>query len=102
MKILYIEDNPADIDLTLHRLKKTAPHIHVDIARSQTEALEKIKTAKVSDYDLVLTDMNLQDGDGIAILSHIRAHSIPVSVVLLTGQGDEESAVAALKAGADD
>jgi len=101
MKILYIEDNPADIDLTLRKFKKLAPHIDMETAKGQFDALKLIKDPK-SDYDLVLTDMHLQDGDGIAILSHIRGHSIPVAVVLLTGQGNEQSAVAALKAGADD
>ena len=102
MKVLYVEDNPIDIDLTLRHLKKTAPHIEMSTAGSQAEALKKINDADFSSYDLVLTDMHLRDGNGIAILSHIRAHSVPVSVVLLTGQGDEQSAVAALKAGADD
>ena len=102
MRILYVEDNPVDIDLTLRHLKKKASEMEVRIARSQTEALNILRNPEVSKYDLVLTDMNLGDGDGIAILSHIRGHSIPVSVVLLTGQGDEESAVSALKAGADD
>lgn len=102
MKILYIEDNSADIDLALRKFKKRAPHIDVTVARSQTEGLKIIKGDTFKGYDLVLTDMHLQDGDGIAILSHIRGHSIPVAVVILTGQGDEEAAVAALKAGADD
>ena len=102
MKILYIEDNPVDIDLTVRTLKQKAPHMDVTIATSQSEALEHIKGSSFSDYDLVLSDMHLQDGDGIAVLSHIRGHSIPVAVVILTGQGDEQSAVAALKAGADD
>ena len=102
MKILYIEDNPVDIDLTLRKLKKESPHIQMTTARSQAEALRIIRSPEFSDYDLVLTDMHLQDGDGIAVLSHIRGHSLPVAVVILTGQGDEEAAVAALKAGADD
>ena len=102
MKILYIEDNPVDIDLTLRKFEKTAPQIDVSTAKSQAEALTLIKGEGFSEYDLVLTDMHLQDGDGIAILSHIRGHSLPVAVVILTGQGDEEAAVAALKAGADD
>ena len=102
MKILYVEDNPVDIDLTSRVFRKNASQINMDTAQSQAEALKIIKGPGFSDYDMVLTDMHLQDGDGIAILSHIRGHSLPVAVVLLTGQGDEEAAVAALKAGADD
>ena len=99
MRILYVEDNPVDIDLTLRQLKKKAPEIDVHIARSQREALDILRNPEVSKYDMVLTDMLLGDGNGIAILSHIRGHSIPVSVVLLTGQGDEESARIRLKGG---
>ena len=102
MKILYVEDNPTDVDLTIRKFQKSAYVIETTIARSQVEALKIIKGDGFSDYDLVLTDMHLQDGDGIAILSHIRGHSLPVAVVLLTGQGDEAAAVSALKAGADD
>ena len=102
MKILYVEDNQIDIDLTIRKLKKSSPSLHVNTAHSQREALQIIRKEDFVEYDLVLTDMHLQDGDGIAILSHIRGHSLPVAVVILTGQGDEEAAVAALKAGADD
>ncbi len=102
MKILYVEDNPVDIDLTVRHLKKTAPHITVEPVRSQTEALKRIQDPDFLDYDLVLSDMHLQDGDGITVLSFVRSHSIPTAVVILTGQGDEQSAVAALKSGADD
>ena len=101
MRVLYIEDNPLDVDLTRQAFRKSRPDLELDVARSQREALEKIKGIDVANYDLVLTDMHLGDGDGLAILSHIRSRSIPLPVVILTGQGDEEFAVAALKAGAE-
>lgn len=72
MKILYIEENPVDIDLTLRKLKKKAPQIDLTIAKTQAEALKLIKGPTFSGYDLVLTDMHLQDGDGI----HIQASNI--------------------------
>ena len=101
MKVLYVEDDAVDIDLTLRFLKKNAKSIELEVARSQESALKIIRSTDFINYDLVLTDMHLGDGDGIAILSFIRSRSIPIPVVLLTGQGDEETAVAALKAGAD-
>ena len=55
-----------------------------------------------SRYDLVLSDMRLHGGDGLAILTHIRTRELPLAVVLITGAGDEETAVAVLKAGAND
>ena len=102
MKILYVEDNPMDIDLTRRFLKKTAPHIDMDAVACQKDALKILKGPGFNSYDLVLTDLRLPDGDGIAILSFIRSRSIPSAVVILTSQGNEETAVAVLKSGADD
>jgi PAS domain S-box-containing protein len=102
MKVLYVEDNPVDIDLTRRQLQKKAPHIQINCVRTQSAALSILKSPDISEYDAVLTDMHLQDGDGIAVLSHIRAHSLPLAVILLTGQGDEEAAVSAMRAGAND
>jgi DNA-binding response OmpR family regulator len=36
------------------------------------------------------------------LLAQVRARRLPVAVVILTGSGDQSSAIAALKAGADD
>ena len=40
MKLLYIEDDPFDADLTQRALRKSAPHIELDIARTQKEAID--------------------------------------------------------------
>nr|HOO91639.1 response regulator [Syntrophales bacterium] len=100
MKILYVEDNRLDADLTRRELKKSAPEFLVDIVTTQRDAF--IALEKKHDYDLVLSDMRLPDGDGLVILTHIRGRGLPMAVVIITGQGDEETAVAALKAGAQD
>ncbi len=100
MKILYVEDNRLDADLTRRALKKSAPDLLMDIVATQRDALLALE--KKSDYDLVLADMRLPDGDGLAILTHIRGRSLPLAVVIITGQGDEDTAVVALKTGAQD
>lgn len=100
MKILYVEDNRLDADLTRRELKKSAPDLLMDIVATQRDALLALE--KKRDYDLVLSDMRLPDGDGLAILTHIRGRGLPLAVVIITGQGDEDTAVVALKTGAQD
>lgn len=102
MRILYIEDNPFDAELTQIELKKHGNDFEVTHVGTIRQALELFKQPSPPILDLILTDMNLTDGSGLTLLAEVRNLAIPVAVVLVTGQGDEETAVAALKAGADD
>lgn len=100
MNVLYVEDDPDDAELTRRELGQRAPRIRVDAVATQREALARPE--QPATYDLVLTDRRLPDDDALAILAHIREQALPLAVVIITGVGDEETAVAALKAGADD
>lgn len=102
MKILYIEDNQIDIDLTLREIGKAAPKIIMTVARSAEVAFNLLRSTEGNNYDGILADMHLPDMDGLSLLSMIRSEFSSMTVVLITGQGDEEVAVAALKSGADD
>ncbi|HEX7334213.1 MAG TPA: sigma 54-interacting transcriptional regulator [Pyrinomonadaceae bacterium] len=103
MKVLYVEDDPRDADLTMRALAKSAPHLSVETVSTIAEAYARLARSNDPEpIDLVLTDMNLRDGDGLSLLNYIRQSSLPLAVVIVTGVGDEETAVAALKARADD
>ena len=102
MKVLYVEDDPRDADLTLRTFVRTAPQLAVETVSSLGEAYARLARIAAEPIDLVLTDMQLRDGDGLALLNEIRENSLPVAVVIVTGVGDEETAVTALKARADD
>jgi len=101
MKILYIEDEIAHVELIKRTLGDNFQDEFVLYHReSLREALEFLETE--SDIDLVLTDLHLRDGSGLDLLKRIKEHRSSPAVVLVTGQGDQEIAVAALKAGAAD
>jgi PAS domain S-box-containing protein len=102
MKLLYVEDDPHHADLAVRRLRKTTPHVEVETVSTVREALARLDRMASEPLELVLTDVHLRDGDGLSLLQHIRENSLPLAVVLITGTGDEETAVAALKARADD
>jgi DNA-binding NtrC family response regulator len=99
MKLLYIEDNPFDRDLTRRTLLKQLPELEWDTAASVREAIDKIASQP---YDVLLLDMWLQDGCGLEVLLHARRHNLDVAVVVVAGAGDEASVIQFLKAGAQD
>ena len=101
MKILYVEDEIAHVMLTERVLEENLNHefklIHAETIES---ALRLLDTEK--DIDLVLSDLRLPDGTGLDMLRKVRERKSPPAVVLVTGQGDQEVAVTALKSGAAD
>ena len=99
MKILYVEDDPIDADITARMLRKTAPQLEIESVSRMQRAIERINSET---FDLILTDVHLPDGDGLSLLKYVREHSLPLAVVVITGMGDEETAVEAFKARADD
>ena len=102
MKVLYLEDDPRDADVTARVLHKTAPHIELETVSTVHEGLARLERLAEEPLDMVLTDVNLRDGDGLEFLKHIRENALSVAVVVVTGLGDEETEVAALKARADE
>jgi PAS domain S-box-containing protein/putative nucleotidyltransferase with HDIG domain len=101
VKILYLEDNPNDALLTKRALNTASPDIRVEVVYSVHDAFKQLEESP-TDYELVLTDLNLPDGNGLNLLNHIRSKRLPYAVVVVTGRSDEDTAIAALKAGADD
>ena len=101
MKILYVEDEIAHVELTQRTLEDNFQEDFVLFHReSLRSALELLQSE--ADIDIVLADLRLPDGSGLDLLYKIQELQLPPAVVLVTGQGDQEVAVKALKAGAAD
>ncbi|NOY40586.1 MAG: sigma-54-dependent Fis family transcriptional regulator [Planctomycetes bacterium] len=71
----------------------------VDSSGGYTDALDKLRQKH---YDLLLVDVRLQDGDGFDLLEQARRNYPESQVILMTGYGDADAAVEALRAGAAD
>jgi two-component system OmpR family response regulator len=72
----------------------------------QTDSSENYKDAEyyigIRNYDLVLTDWMLPDGDGVDLINLIKQKSPRTAAVIISAKDDKESEIKALKAGADD
>lgn len=73
--------------------------LEVDTATGQSEAIERLTT---KGYDLLLTDIRLQDGDGFDLLEQAQRRRPGMQVILLTGYGTADSAIDAIRTGAFD
>jgi len=94
-RILIVDDEPGISQLIAYAL---APAGHeLETADRANPAVDRIRGA---DYDLVITDVMMPDGDGFDVLAAARARPDPPDVIIITGFGSVESAVRAMKHGA--
>ncbi len=100
MRILYVEDNRQDADLARIELCRAMPDLTLSLAATLAEARSLLERSE--DFDAVVVDLNLPDGSGLDLVVGVRERGSPLALVMLTGLGDERSAVVALKAGVDD
>lgn len=104
LSVLYVEDFAPGAALVRDTFSRRAPEIRIEIVSTVAEAIECLNGAEAqcgAAYDVVLTDLNLPDGLGLEILSHVRSRRLMLAVVILTGSVDEDTLQAARQAGAD-
>ena len=94
-KILLVEDDFAIV----HSLQEylNLEGFSSDYASGQKEAEQLLKTKQ---YQLLLLDVSLKDGDGFAVCN--MAQKIQLPVIFLSASSDEETVVRGLNIGADD
>ncbi len=103
INVLYIEHHLADIDLTVRHFHDYAPHIRVEVIRTAEKAISVLDPAgeNPNRYNVILMDYNLPGLNALDFIKVMRQqlkNNIPIIVV--TGMGNEELAVLALKIGA--
>ena len=100
-RILYVEHNAADIDLTVEYLAEAAPQFELDVARTSADGLARL--AHSPSYDAVLVDLRMPELSGLEFVREAghRRLALP-PFVMITGKGDEAAALASLKLGAAD
>jgi signal transduction histidine kinase len=95
---LLVVDDEESLRITTAAILEKEGYL-VDTAASGDEAISLFEGV---DYDLVLTDLHMEGGDGLTVLSEVRRRSPLTISVVLTGFASVESAIAALQEGAYD
>src|ERR1044072_5831508 len=95
---LLVVDEGESLRITTAAIFEKEGYI-VDVASSGDEAIDLMSH---TDYDLVLTDLHMEGGDGLSVLNRIRERAPLTISVVLTGFASVESAIAALQEGAYD
>jgi len=99
MKILLVEDEPADRLLVTRFLKLELPNVELQTAVRLSRALEMIKE---EEFDVVISDLSLPDASGLECVVQIREMAPHLPLVVLSGLSNESIALEALKKGAQD
>ncbi|HEX8888380.1 MAG TPA: response regulator [Pyrinomonadaceae bacterium] len=95
---LLVVDDEENLRITTAAILEQEGY-HVETASSGTEAVSLLENAE---FDLVLTDLHMEGGDGLSVLAEIRRRAPLTISVVLTGFASVESAIAALQQGAYD
>ncbi|MCF6149666.1 MAG: EAL domain-containing protein [Candidatus Kuenenia sp.] len=99
-KILLVEDNPGDVLLVREMLGDIQSiSFNLECTDRLSSAMEKLKREHI---DIILLDLSLPDSQGLKTFCTMQAHASKIPIVVLSGLGDEEIAVEALKKGAQD
>ena len=105
-RILLVEDNPDDVDLTLRAFKKNNIANEIVVARDGAEALELLHGPGAAEANLpavVLLDLKLPKVDGLEVLRRIRGdeRTALLPVVILTSSLEERDLVKGYSLGAN-
>jgi CheY-like chemotaxis protein len=90
MRILYLEDNPNDAELTLRVFKSHDPRAKLITAGDVHTALGIIQSHPADYFDIFLSDFELPDGDAIQFLEAIHQRGLFQPVVVVTGNDDPQ------------
>lgn len=99
VRILFLEDSPADAELCLLELKKAQLEVRVDVVQTPEEFSERLREKP---HDVVLADYRLQHWTGMDAFDLLREEGLDIPFILATGALGEEKAVECIQKGVAD
>ncbi len=99
LRVLMVEDDPSDIELSQHALRQGGFDCECAAAQTREEFTEHVRQAI---YDVVLADYNLPMWNGMETIGVLREEGLDVPVIVVSGYLGELKAVECIKQGAAD
>jgi PAS domain S-box-containing protein len=100
-RILLVDDDKALLDALPQALmlRMNENEIEIDTSETAIDALDRIRA---TDYDAIVSDIKMPGMDGLALLHEIRKLRPTTPTLMITGHGERDLAVQALRGGAYD
>jgi two-component system, OmpR family, phosphate regulon sensor histidine kinase PhoR len=98
-RILIVDDDPALLEALPAAIELRMEGIEIDTAETADAALERIR---IVDHDAIVTDIKMPGMDGLALLAAIKQLRPRTPTLLITGHGEHDLAIQALRGGAYD
>ncbi len=97
MKILVVEDDPNLREAIVDSLMLKGHQV-----QEVCNGAEAVKVLAHSTLDIILSDINMPEMDGLQLLAHVKKHQPWLPMILMTAYGDVGQAVKAMQLGAND
>ena len=97
MKVLIIEDN-RELSETLHGFLLREGYVS-EVCHSDQDARKKLGSFQ---YDIIILDIMLPDGNGLNLLQYIKSEKIASSILIISAKNSLDDKVTGLELGADD
>lgn len=101
IKTLLLDDSTFD----RARIRRMSQNTKLMVSLTEVSSIAGMKDVVAREaFDLILIDYRLPQGDGLEVLSHIQTSALnsDVATIMITGNGDMETAVTAMRSGCHD
>jgi two-component system cell cycle sensor histidine kinase/response regulator CckA len=97
-RVLLLEDDPHDVELIVHNLRRAGVEPVTTVARSRTDLQQHAR----DEFDVIIADYRLPDLEATAAITELRRHQPDTPFLVVSGSVSEEQLLAMLRLGADD
>src|ERR1051326_340559 len=98
LRVLILEDSPADADLVLRQLRQSGFDVRAELTGTEADFRARLDPS----LDLILSDYHMPNLDALRALEILHEQGLDVPMLVVSGSAGEEKAVEALQHGAAD